>query len=105
MTKGGAYLQQYNNAGNDYKTNFDILMYSRYNAARTAEMNLPANIGGSAFTDSVGRHTYVLWAKTTLDVSEAAAAVYSFPPSMNVAPIMDKREWDWTVTNVASSTP
>jgi hypothetical protein len=105
LTNGGAYRQQYNSVGVAYKTTSDILMYYRYNAVRTAEMNLPANIGGSAYSDSLGRHVYVLWAKTTTDMSEAAAAIYSFPASMNVSPLMDRRDWDFTVTNITTSIP
>jgi hypothetical protein len=105
MTNGGVYNQQYNTAGIAYKTTSDILMHHRYNAARTAEMNLPANIGGSAFSDSVGNYVYVLWAKTLTDLSEATVGVYSFPPAMNVAPVMDKREWNYTITNSSSTIP
>jgi hypothetical protein len=101
----GVYNQQYTNSGIGYKTTSDILMYHRYNDARTAAMNLPANIGGAAFTDSLGSHVYVLWAKTTLDNSEATAGVYSFPPAMNVSPMLNKREWNWAVTDNVTQTP
>lgn len=101
----GVYKQQYNNSGIAYKTTSDILMFSRYNATRTADMNLPVNIGGSAFIDSIGNQVYVLWAKTTTDMSEAAAAVYSFPPAMNVSPVLNKREWNYSVTNATTTTP
>jgi hypothetical protein len=104
-TNGGAYLQQYSNAGIAYKTTSDVLMFHRYNAARTAEMNLPANVGGAAFTDSIGSHVYVLWAKTTTDMSEAASATYSFPESMNVSPQLVKREWNYSMTNVTTTVP
>jgi hypothetical protein len=80
-------------------------MYHRYNDARTTQMNLPANIGGAAFTDSVGSHVYVLWAKTTLDNSETTAGVYSFPPAMNVSPMLNKREWNWAVTDNVTQIP
>lgn len=102
---GGAYNQQYSNGGIAYKTTSDILMFHRYNAARTAQMNLPANIGGSAFTDSIGNNVYVLWAKTTSDLSETAAAVYSFPAIMNVSPIMNRFEWNYTMTNASTVIP
>lgn len=102
---GGAYNQQYSNGGIAYKTTSDILMYHRYNAARTAQMNLPANIGGSAFTDSIGNNVYVLWAKTTSDLSEAAAAVYGFPAAMNVSPLMNRFEWNYSMTNASTTIP
>jgi hypothetical protein len=105
LANGGAYNQQYSSGGISYKTTSDLLMYHRFNAARTAQMNLPANIGGAAFTDSIGNNVYVLWAKTTTDLTELAAAVYSFPPEMNVTPMMNKYEWDYSVTNSTSSVP
>jgi len=43
---GGAYNQQYTNAGIGFKTTSDLLMNYRYNEVRTLAMNLPANIGG-----------------------------------------------------------
>lgn len=101
---GGVSREQYNNEGIAYKTTSDILLYSRYNAARTADMNLPANIGGAAFTNDAGDQTYVLWAKTTTDLSEVAAATYNFPASMNVAGQLAKREWNFSVTGTTSTT-
>lgn len=102
---GGAFLQTYSDAGIAYKTTSDMLMHHRYNAARTAQMNLPANIGGSAFTDSIGNNVYVLWAKSTTDLSEVAAGVYSFPAAMNVSPIMNRFEWNYTMTNAFTTIP
>jgi hypothetical protein len=104
-SNGGAYNQQYSNGGIAYKTTSDMLMYHRYNAARTAQMNLPANIGGSAFTDSIGNNVYVLWAKSTTDLSEVAAGVYSFPAAMNVSPIMNRFEWNYSMTNAFTTIP
>lgn len=102
---GGAYNQQYTNAGIGFKTTSDLLMNYRYNEVRTLAMNLPANIGGAAFTDSIGTVVYVLWAKTTTDLSEAATAVYSFPVDMNVSPLLSRREWNFSVTGATSVIP
>ena len=105
LGNGGNYLQQYTNPGAGYKTTSDLLHYSRYDATRTAAMNLPAEIGGGAFRDSIGGYVYVLWAKTTIDRSEAASATYSFPGAMNVSPWMNKREWNYTITGTTTSIP
>jgi hypothetical protein len=105
LANGGVYGQQFNNEGIAYKTTSDILLNSRYNAARTAAMNLPANIGGAAFLDNLGAYVYVLWAKTTNDLSELTTATYSFPAGMSVSPLMNRRDWDYTITNATASLP
>ena len=105
LTNGGNYLQQYTNPGIAFKTTSDLLRFSRYDAARTAMMSLPSNVEGAAFRDSLGAFTYVLWAKTTTDRSEAASANYSFPAAMNVTPNVNKREWNYTITNSTTSIP
>lgn len=75
--------------------------------AQTQAMNLPANVAGGAFRDPNGQYTYVLWAKTTTDRSEAASATYSFPPSFGISTLA-RREWNYmqsaitTMANPAS---
>lgn len=105
LLNGGVYQQQLSDEGIANKTVSDILRYSRYNAGRTAAMGLPSNIGGGAFTDSIGNHTYVLWAKTATDQSEVASATYSFPLAMSVSPYLYRREWDFSATMVSTSIP
>ena len=68
-------------------------------------MNLPATVGGAAFRDAIGNFIYVLWAKTTIDKSESASAIYTFPPAANVAPLLNKRDWNYSVTGSTSSIP
>lgn len=97
------YRQVYAPSGKGYKTTSDILLYSRYDAAQTAAMALPSNLGGAAFINSLGKYVYVLWAKTTTDLSESASGTYSFPASMNMFPQLDKREYDWTITNATTT--
>src|SRR6476659_1121128 len=63
---GGAYNQQYNDGGIAFKTTSDLLHNKKYDATRTAALNLPSNIDGAAFTDVVGSFTYVVWAKTSI---------------------------------------
>lgn len=77
------YTQEVNDVGIAYKTVSDILFGTRYDAEKTAAMNLPNDVEGGAFIDDLGNYTYALWAKTTLDKSEAASATYSFPNSSN----------------------
>lgn len=98
ISGGTGYNQVMKNSGIGFKTTSTLLLNAGYNAAKTAAMNLPANIGGAAFQDSIGGYTYVLWAKATLDNSEAATANYTFPASMNPAPELEKRLWNWSRT-------
>jgi Secretion system C-terminal sorting domain len=78
------------------------LFNKTYNAAKTAAMNLPANLDGGAFLDASGNYTYVLWAKTTIDRSETATGTYSFPASFNIISMV-RREWDNAVTNTSTT--
>ncbi|NML19586.1 T9SS type A sorting domain-containing protein [Pseudoflavitalea sp. G-6-1-2] len=103
-TNGGVYKQQYNPEGIAFKTTSDLLRGAVYDATKTTAMNLPANVDGAAFKDSKGEYTYVLWAKTSADNSESANATYSFPSAMNVGPKFNKREWNFTESNVTTTT-
>jgi len=102
---GGIYGQQYTNEGIAFKTTSDLLLNYQYDNAKTATLSLPATIGGAAFRDAIGNYVFVLWAKTTVDKSESAAATYSFPAAANVAPLLNKREWNYSVTNTTTSLP
>jgi Secretion system C-terminal sorting domain len=73
-----------------------------YNAAKTTAMNLPSTVNGAAFADVSGNYTYIIWAKTTTDRSEVAAATYSFPTTFNIG-TMTKRAWDNSLTNATST--
>lgn len=66
-------------AGIAYKTTSDLLGGKRYDAARTAALNLPSNVDGGAFRADDGTYVYVLWGKTTIDRSEYAETYYTFP--------------------------
>lgn len=102
-TNGGAYLQQYSNEGIAFKTCADLLRSNRYDAAKTTAMQLPATIDGGAFRNPDGAFTYVLWAKTTTDLSENATATYSFPAAMAVSAQMYKREWNYSQSNTTAN--
>ena len=91
------YQQEIKESGIGLKTMSDALFGSRYDAIKTAEMNLPANVGGGAYRFDDGTYTYALWAKTQTDLSEAASATYSFPPSFNIM-AMIRKEWNFSAT-------
>lgn len=99
---GPGYNHRFKSAGFAYKTLSNLLLYTKYDAARTTALNLPANIEGAAFKDNLGGYIYVLWAKTTIDLSEAASATYSFPAAVNVAPELQKRTWDYSSSGVTT---
>jgi hypothetical protein len=103
MFNGGVYNQQLNNEGIAYKTTSGLLRNRKYDATRTAALNLPSNIDGAAFKDVAGTYAYVLWAKTTLDLSEAAAATYTFPAAIFPPPQLIKYDWDYSVTGTTTS--
>ena len=76
----------------------DILFEKTYDPIRTADLQLPPNIEGGAFKDVDGNYTYVFWARTNQDKSEAASAVYSFPLSLNINELL-LRKWDYSETH------
>ena len=98
------YFQELNEEGIAHKTASDILFGKIFDPARTAQLNLGANLGGGAFKDEHGNFTYVLWAKTQTDQSEAASATYTFPVGMGVQDLL-KCEWDASQTHNAVSSP
>ncbi|MEM9887763.1 MAG: T9SS type A sorting domain-containing protein [Bacteroidota bacterium] len=89
------YSQEVNNVGIAYKTASDLLFKTRYDDKRTADMQLPEGVEGGAFIDREGNYTYVLWAKTTLDKSEEARAMYAFPESFDIE-TLDTYPWNWS---------
>ncbi|MEM9991865.1 MAG: hypothetical protein AAF738_08880, partial [Bacteroidota bacterium] len=89
------YEQEVNNVGIAYKTVSDMLYRYRYDETATEALNMPANIDGGAFLNDEGEYTYVLWAKTTVDRSEEASAMYSFPEKLSPE-IITAYPWDWS---------
>lgn len=102
LLNGGVYNQQTNESGVAYKTMSDLLLGKKYDAAATTSLNLPANVAGAAFKDNAGSYVYVLWAKTSVDQSEAASATYSFPAGM-VSASLTKKLWDFSNTGATST--
>ncbi len=89
------YNQVKTSEGVAYKTTSDLLSGSTYDATRTAQLNLPATVDGGAFLDVDGNYTYVLWAKTTQDMSEISSATYAFPTSLNIN-YLEARNWEYS---------
>ncbi len=80
-----------------FKTASQILFGKVFDAAKTQQMALPANMDGAALRDSNGIFTYCIWAKTTIDKNETASATYSFPSSFGTD-LLIRRNLDYAVT-------
>lgn len=89
------YNQTVNDEGIALKTSSDLLFGTDYNQQRTAAMNLPANVGGAAFSDAAGNFVYVLWAKTETDQTENASSTYSFPAALSLGQLQ-RRQWNFS---------
>ncbi|MGZ3898642.1 MAG: carbohydrate-binding protein, partial [Flavisolibacter sp.] len=87
------------------KTTSDQLYGSTFDVARTYAMALPAGVDGGAFRKNDGSYVYVLWARTTIDLSETASATYSFPSSVVLGSTVDRKEWNYSETNAVSTVP
>jgi hypothetical protein len=85
------------------KTTSDLLYGRIYDADRTAALGLSAKMDGGAFKGSDGSYIYVLWAKTSTDLSETASETYSFPATIVVNGTVSKKEWNFSQTNVATT--
>ncbi len=90
-------------SGISYSTTSEMIFGSEYDAARTAQMNMPAGVDGAAFVNPNGDYTYAIWAVTTIDQSESASATYSFPASFGLGS-MTKYNWDYILNNQTSTT-
>jgi hypothetical protein len=89
------------------KTTSDLLYGKSYDAQRTAALQLPSTVDGTAFKDSSGNYVYVLWAKTNTDLSEKASSVYNFPSSLIKTNNLLRQEWNFSdadTSNVVSKT-
>ena len=84
------------------KTTSDLLFGASYDAARTTALNLPANVGGSAFKKADNTYIYILWAKTHTDLSETTAANYSFPAGLVPSGLVKKKLWNYSETGTTA---
>ncbi|GAB3581449.1 PA14 domain-containing protein [Hymenobacter daeguensis] len=90
-------------AGKAFATTSLLLYDYKYDAARTAALNLPANLDGGAFSKN-GDYVYVLWAKALVDNLEQATGTYSFPASLNMSNV-NRYEWNYAQTGTKVSIP
>lgn len=84
-----------------YKTTSDLLYPTTYDEAQTAAMQVPTGVRGHAFKTTDGNYIYALWAETTIDLSEAASEVYSFPTDLSVGNV-ELIRWDYSQTEESS---
>jgi hypothetical protein len=78
------------------RTTYQQLHGWAYDAAATNALSLPATIDGAAFRQGA-KLRYVLWARTTIDMSESARATISLPGSY------DAVAWDGTHQTISGS--
>lgn len=83
------------------KTISDAIRDARFHAAQTQALSLPDGVKGAAFQHPDNHFTYVLWAETQTDNTEAASATYSFPSNWNLNNL-EKKEWNYSQTGNAS---
>ncbi|MGH2645750.1 MAG: PKD domain-containing protein, partial [Chitinophagaceae bacterium] len=93
--------QKFTEEGMAYKTTSMLLYGWQYDSTRTKELNLPDSIDGAAFRKDT-QYRYVLWAKTHIDLSEAANATYTFPASLNLDSLYSY-QWNYSVDTTAKS--
>jgi hypothetical protein len=93
-------------SGTAYHTTSKILYGYRYDATETAKLQMPNTVDGAAFKHpKTGEVRYCLWAKTSLDQSEKAEAVFNFPTSLSMPADkggiskIKKMDWDFAATN------
>lgn len=96
------YFQEANEEGIAYKTASELLFGKTHDPNRTTALDLPQGVKGGAFKDENDNYTYVLWAETSIDKSEAASALYTFSANLGIDNLV-KREWDYGATNHRSS--
>jgi hypothetical protein len=84
------------------KTLASLLLGYAYDSVKTKALNFTLNktSDGAAFTKGTTTY-YVLWAKTTRDLSEAASSTFTFPGALSSGATVYK--WDYSSTNVTTS--
>lgn len=81
-----------------------------YDPGLTNSLGLTSKVSGAVFSgilNGVSTHTLVLWARTTIDQSEAANATFSIPASMNLGSSLKEYAWNAgkSATNFTSVNP
>ena len=83
------------------KTTSDLLYGKSYDPIKSAALKLNSKVDGAAFKSGDGSYTYVLWARTTIDLSEKAIARYVLPSFLRKANFL-RKEWDFSQTSKSS---
>jgi hypothetical protein len=90
-------------SGVAWRTTSKLLSERRYDENETKRLNLPSEIDGGAFHSAISNdYIYVLWAKTTKDMSEEASASYTFPEELKVKE-MTIISWDEKETGISGN--
>jgi len=107
LSANSPYTQISNDIAIGYKTTSDLLYNAKYDPIQTDAMLLDENTGGGAFMHPDSSYTYVLWTKTSSDLSETVTNSYSFPPLIPTDTLKVKK-WDYSqnpaVNEMASNT-
>jgi hypothetical protein len=88
--------EELNDQGRAFKTLSTILFGSAYDTLKTKSLSIPAGADGGAFKKTDGSYVYVLWAKTTVDLSEQASAVINLPACI-------KTDWQGNKTSASGA--
>lgn len=96
------YTQVITEEGIAYRTFTDLMYGASKDTAKTTALNLPQGVRGGAYHRKNGDRIYVLWAETTIDLSEVASATYSFPA--NVPNQLFQKDWDYGETKTETMT-
>jgi hypothetical protein len=82
--------------GRAYKTLTSFLDGKVYDSSKTKTLNIPTTADGGAFKGADGKYVYVLWAKTTTDLSELATATINMEKCK-------RTEWNGTTQSASGS--
>lgn len=81
------------------------LLYGKiYDSVKTKSLNLPTTVDGGAFKGTDG-YVYVLWAKTTTDMSEVASASITLPESNYTTTLWNGASGSVGNTTILTGTP
>jgi hypothetical protein len=93
-----------NESGIAWRTVSRMLHERKYHQSETSKLSLPAGVEGAAFhSTKTNDFVYVLWAKTSVDLSEAASATFTFPASIK-ADKLNATSWNGTATEINGRT-
>jgi len=93
-----------NDSGIAWRTVSRMLHERKYDSSETSKLSLSSGVEGAAFHSSkTGDFVYVLWAKTSQDLSEVASATFTFPASIR-ADKLNITSWNGTITEINGRT-